>query len=649
MYRIKCDGYTIYDPREDEYIVTSPKCKLEVNTVGEASFSIYSNHPNYDKLKKMRSVFEIFQDNEIIFRGRMTDDTIDFNNVKSVDIEGVLAYFNDSIIRPFNFPDDFLSNPEYGTAEMQGNVVEFFLNWIIEQHNSQVQQFQTFKLGNVTVSDKNNYITRSSNEYLSSWEIIKTRLFESSLGGYLCIRYEDDGNYIDYLEDFESENEQKIEYGENLLDFTNESDASTTYTAVIPLGAKINEIDKTSKDESRLTIGSISDGNITDDIVKKGDTLYSKSAVEKYGWIYAPIANTTYENVKTANNLLNSGLDYISSVATLLSNTATIKAVDLHFSDREIEMFRIYRYINVYSKPHNHEGKYKLSKLEIDLVNPQSTVITIGDTRLTLTDLNNNNKNILNSKVESIKQVAENSASEITDIYNKSAETSEKVETMESKIAGLLQYFTFGEGEINIGKLLQDDTFNVFLKTVINGMIQFSNNNPLYGTTANGNQIEALNPCDENGNTVIGNGNYNSKSAETVIRGKDVKIGVSNVGSPEDYKPYFSKGDTIDITVETSGYVTSSGKSVRFLIPLSKPVVGSPTVTVESINGFELRQAGKYTHGSASGTFVSPDEYIASLKNGCGIGIRANFSVNTNVTSNNETIGIYWNGRIKFT
>jgi hypothetical protein len=127
MYQIRCDQYILYDPRHEKLKVNSPKCKLEVNTVGEASFTIYSNHPYYDRLQKMRSVFEIWQDNDIIFRGRMTNDSKDFDNIKLVDLEGVGAYFNDSVVRPFIFPEDHLDESDYNAAATSGNVVKYLL------------------------------------------------------------------------------------------------------------------------------------------------------------------------------------------------------------------------------------------------------------------------------------------------------------------------------------------------------------------------------------------------------------------------------------------------------------------------------------------------------------------------------------------
>lgn len=387
-YQIKCDDLVLYDVRDEDLTLKNPKCKLAVNTVGEASFTILANHPCYNDLKKMISVFEINQNGETIFRGRMTDYSKDFHNKKLVDLEGVMAFFNDSMIRPFVFPDDFLHLTEYkAEAEEGGNVVRFLLRWFIDTHNSQVEPFQRFKLGRVTVSDPNNTIVRSSEDYQKTWDAVKSALFESSLGGYLCIRYEADGNYIDYLADFTDENgerlrnSQKIAYGENLLDIQKDSDATETYSAIIPLGK--------GEDDTVLTIKWLEDGKITDDIVKVGDTLYSISAVAKYGWIYAPVSETTWEDVTVLENLQVRGLNFLEQNAIKIRETVTITAVDLNLADKEIETFRIYRYIGVESKPHDHTGEYPLSELDIDIENPKNTKITVGESKKVLTDKTN--------------------------------------------------------------------------------------------------------------------------------------------------------------------------------------------------------------------------------------------------------------------
>lgn len=402
MYQIKCDDYILYDPRDEELILNAPKCKLEVNTIGEASFDIFSNHPFYDKLRKMRSVFEISQDGQAIFRGRMTDDSVDFDNVKAVDLEGVGAFFNDSVVRPFMFPENSIDDAEYIEAAANGNVVKFFLSWLIDNHNAQVEEFQRFKLGTVTVTDSTNYISRSSSDYANTWDTLKNKLFGSALGGYLCFRYEPDGNYVDYLSDFELTNVQRVRYGENLIDLKTESDATASYSAVLPLGKKRKEIDANTDDESRLTIEGLADGDVTEDIYKQGDLLISRKAKAAYGLVIAPTKDTTWDDVTIDTNLRSKAAEYLGATASKLSNTIEIKAVDLHFTDDEIAAFRIYRNIEFISKPHGQQGTFKLSKLDIDILNPQNTKITLGDTTLSMTDINKRATQSLEEKVASV-------------------------------------------------------------------------------------------------------------------------------------------------------------------------------------------------------------------------------------------------------
>lgn len=448
MYQINCDGSILYDPRDEDLILLNPRCKLEVNTVGEGSFTILSNHPCYDKLKKLKSIFEVRQDDQVIFRGRMTNDTRDFHNRLDVDLEGVLAFTNDSIIPPFNFPEDF---PDATGAT---NIVEYFLRWVVEdQHNGQVEDWQKLHVGNVTVTDPNNYITRSSDSYQSTWEVLKSKLFESGLGGYLCIRYEEDGNYIDYLESFEQTNSQPITFGENLLDLTKESDASDTYSAILPLGAA---------DDAgvRLTLESLEDGDLTDGLVKKGKFIYSETAKGEHGWICVPVSESTWDDVTTVENLKANAVAYLSGVAMLFSNTITIKAVDLYFTDDQIQSFRIYQNILVNSPVHGVvNASYPLTQLDIDILNPQNTTITIGDTVRTLIDINNTKQTNSTTKVEQVIQqtttAQKNLQIQLTYIDEDTKDLQDQVDALSGNVATLASDVNVLSGDVD---LLAEDT-----------------------------------------------------------------------------------------------------------------------------------------------------------------------------------------------
>lgn len=439
MYQIKCDGNLIFDSRDEDLIVLNPRCKLEVNCVGEASFRILPQHPFYNQLKKLKSIFQINQDNFILFRGRMTNESRETYNLKDIDLEGVLAFANDSYIPPFKFPDDF-------TIPTGKNVVEILLGWFLDKHNEQVQPWQQLKLGTVTVTDPNNVIVRSSAHYLKTWDCLKDKLFNSSLGGYICIRYEEDGNYVDYFKDFPLTNTQKISFGENLVELLNESNGEETYSAILPLGAEFEY--ETGREN--LNLDSIPDGDITQDIVKKGRYLYSKSAVESYGWICSPLDDTTWSDVTVADNLLSKAVACLGK-SMHFTDTVTVKAVDLHFTDEEVQSFRIYRNVLVDSPFHGMTDElFELTSLDLDLMNPQNTYITFGkQKRDSIGDYTNNQNEGLIQRVESVGNLVEGVTNDVSNIKEQvvTLQTS-VVSTCESIILNAMQdYVKTGDYE----------------------------------------------------------------------------------------------------------------------------------------------------------------------------------------------------------
>lgn len=175
----------------------------------------------------------------------------------------------------------------------------------------------------------------------------------------------------------------------------------------------------------------------------------------------------------------------------------------------------------------------------------------------------------------------------------------------------------------------------------------FENNQVLRGTNPDGTIVEALNLQNANGNTVLGYGNYDRGAGSTNIYGYDILFGISNQATPGTYKPYLRRGDSITVTFRGAGYVTNGKKDVSFWLPLTAPVIGSPTISAASGNGFIFRQGDKYTHGSSASTYITPTSYEVTNYYRCGLYIKAVFSDVTNVT-NNDAIGIYWHGTITF-
>lgn len=166
--------------------------------------------------------------------------------------------------------------------------------------------------------------------------------------------------------------------------------------------------------------------------------------------------------------------------------------------------------------------------------------------------------------------------------------------------------------------------------------------NDVYLTGGSSAAIKALRVTSSN-QLMVGKGSYDV-GAPTYIYGRDIYLYVKSAGAH--YYPYYAVNDSISISIATAGYLTNGSKDVSFIVPLSKPIIGNPAVTVATVNGFTLRQGTKYTHGSSATQAVSPASYSASIKPG-GVYILASFSTTTNAT-NNDAIGINWSGTITF-
>ena len=362
MYTLKYNGQLLHDPRTKDRFVRAASFRLVVGEAGSGTFTVDSTNPALAALRRMSGQVELLQDGSPIYRGRILRDTTDFYQSREIVTEGAMAYLNDSLVPPFNYPED------YPDAEGAENTVVVLFNWFLGIHNASVSEEQQIKPGVVTVTDPNNYIARSSDKYLATIEAIRTRLV-NTLGGYLLMRYEPDGNYLDYYAELPLTNTQPIRYGQNLLDFVQECDGSEIYTAILPTGA--NGID----------IAGELDGDITPDLVKEGKIIYSRSGREQFGNITRLVE---FQDVTEAANLKSKAARQLA-LGFGTKATITCQAADLGFTASEIPNFRVGRNTFVYSNPHGLSAAFPLMEMELDINDPGATPITLGGTSISFT------------------------------------------------------------------------------------------------------------------------------------------------------------------------------------------------------------------------------------------------------------------------
>lgn len=355
MYQVYCDGQLIHDPRLQGYQLVSPSLSLELNKTGTFTFTLYPDHPGYGVISKLKSIIEVKKDGAVLFRGRPLSSQEGFYRQQTYTCEGELAFLLDSRVRPF---------------EMEGGVAKIF-TYLIHQHNEQVDAYKQFKVGNVTVTDPNDYINRSNITYETTWDILNSRLLDT-LGGYLWVRHEADGVYLDYLEDFPYMSTQRITFGENLLDYARTWDGSEIATALIPLGARLEDEEGNQTDE-RLTIAEVND---------KRDYVYDEEAVAQYGWIFTI---QTWDDVNQAGNLKQKALDaLLEKIKTV--DTIEMSAADLSQMDKSFDDFRVGQYVFVDSPPHGMDGeKFLVTKTTLRLDNLSQNKLTFGRVKTSFT------------------------------------------------------------------------------------------------------------------------------------------------------------------------------------------------------------------------------------------------------------------------
>ena len=127
---------------------------------------------------------------------------------------------------------------------------------------------------------------------------------------------------------------------------------------------------------------------------------------------------------------------------------------------------------------------------------------------------------------------------------------------------------------------------------------------------------------------LVGQSLLSLDTQELAVNANSIQFAVAE-GS---YCPYYKAGDKLSGKWKGGGYVTTAKKEVVFTVPLAKPIVGNPTITVAA--SLIIRQASKYTHGSASSTKVTPKSYEVERGIGDAICITCVMSDLTNAVNN---------------
>jgi hypothetical protein len=356
IYKIKLDGKVLYYPGDRQAAVINPELDLQTGYAGELTLKVPPLNPLYREIHNRKSMVSVYRGNTEIFYGEVRTREKDRFKNQPVKATGALSFLADSILPQQEWHD--ISPRDLLDAWLQ-------------LHNNQVEDRKKIYTGVVTIHDSNDSLYRITDRE-NTLEAIRDKLVDR-LGGYLRLRHENDKLYLDWLtiQEYGKYCEQPIQFGENLMDYSETMTADDVITALIPLGAAIEqETDENASEFERLEknvdITSVNDGK---------DYIYSKEAVENFGWVWR---TEKWDDVSVPANLLKKATEFLTS-NQYESLVISLTAVDLSLFGQDYDSFDIGDRVLCNAIPYGMRKVLPVMEMKIPLQQPDQAQLTLGE------------------------------------------------------------------------------------------------------------------------------------------------------------------------------------------------------------------------------------------------------------------------------
>ena len=346
------DTRVIHDPANGVFAMDA-QLVMELNTAGTLTFRLDKDHGETSWLRSNLMAegwyVYVYRDGSVIWQGRVARATSDrIGGFTDFECEGLLSLLADMILFPYSFS---------GTPT---ELIDHYVNDLVPQCYALVNT------GNVTVTDPNNYIVRSNQDYTNAWDEISAKTCGSSLGGYLQVRHtaKDNNLYIDWLDSVGSNGTQQIKAGVNLLELKDDLDATTIMTGVLAYGKEKADVDPPEYTNLVGYPGTIATGYTLD---ANMGILYKDSLVTAYG---KRVAIVRWPDIGLRDNLYSAARWWLPKQATM-ERAFTIRAVDLHDVDGTIPALELGCGYVLQATGVNQ--RVYVIKMSLDLLHPESS------------------------------------------------------------------------------------------------------------------------------------------------------------------------------------------------------------------------------------------------------------------------------------
>lgn len=422
----------------------SGKVVQGINTIDSLTFSMFPNNEGFGLINEFTTLVNVYNTNKrkYEFSGRVLypETTMDDNGLitKEVTCESVFGFLCDSIqtyVDPKNW-----------------TVMELFQH-LIDCHNSQVEEYKHFKIGEVTVTDPNDNLYIGIQRE-NTWAAINSKLI-GKLGGEVRYRVEADGIYIDYLEQIGETRTTEIALSVNMKSITREQNPTDYVTRLIPLGCKLKKVDPSTgqavETEQRLDISTVNNGSIYID---------DEDAIKVYG---IHVGVVTYDDITQASTLLRRGQQWMAA-NNKVQVKYSITALELALIGLAIDDLEVYNYHPIKNALLGIDDVARIIKKTIDVCNDTQSTIEVGDNFKTLSDIQREQAEQLASTLQNIQTIQTTTNNLQTNVNN--AQTS--LETLTGRvdeISGMHLYIRYSENADGSNMTVEPTERTVYIGT----------------------------------------------------------------------------------------------------------------------------------------------------------------------------------------
>lgn len=409
LHREEAQRYILHDPRTADYHILDPALVMKANKSGSFSFTVPPTNAHKDKIRLYDCTVIVYQDGSFLWAGRPILCESDLYHNQQYTCEGVLGYLLDlpigSVPDASRTPSGWL---QYVTSQNYAALCRAAASVTTDQpgvwktkpvypHIAQ-RRYRSFyaaadsdydqapvydNYGNETGTEERK-LRRWTESAITPIEFLQTRLIDY-FGGFLEITESDsEGSAwgIRYCDPVKNKSKQELAIGKNILDQTMETDLTDFCTAYLPVDSNGNALlsaplswGAQSPNDSRI-VWKPNDAQYAclSELALQYGLIVQNLTVDESGLSSEPTAEEREKNAKQAVKEALWNLQPPSDVLT-------VKAVDLHLADSQVEALRVGQSVYV----RNLDIWVTITELSIQLNDPTSSTVTINGTLKTIT------------------------------------------------------------------------------------------------------------------------------------------------------------------------------------------------------------------------------------------------------------------------